>query len=170
MTTKTLKMPAVLKLCIMLTIALATITGCKKAIVPEERGSGSGMLEAKTPPPIDPPPVEAAPMPLIIGKNNSTSGGWTAKLTKLVSNGAGGYTYTTVGYVGTYHYPNEVPFWYVGMGCGEVTIPGITTNNWAGLRINTIDGNYSACPSVKFRLKTFSPVFIYSNSSLTLYY
>lgn len=143
---------------------LFSVTGCKKSGLDELSDTRNTQSDKEVIQPDEPM------YPLVIGKNSSNSGSWTAKLTKLVSNGAGGYTYTTVGYVGTFHYPSEVPFWYVGMGCGSVTIPDIATNGWAGMRINTISGNYRACPSVIFRNKTFSPVYIPANASLTLYY
>ncbi len=142
-------------------LLLLLAAGCKKASPEAAPASNERVTTTLAP---------TTPAPLIIGQNNSSSGRWTAKLVSLESNGAGGYVYKTVGYVGTYHYPREIPFWKVSMGCGEVVIPGIDTQNWAGMRIQTIDGNYSACPSVTFRNKSFSPVFIYANSSLTLYY
>jgi hypothetical protein len=143
-------------------LLLMTVAGCKKANVAPTSANGELAPEELM--------RTAPPAALIIGRNNSSSGSWTAKLTSLVSNGSGGFIFKTVGYVGTFHYPNEVPFWSVPMGCASVTIPGIDTQNWAGLRINTIYGNYSACPNVTFRNKVFSPVNIPANSSQTLFF
>lgn len=148
------------RLVIAVSLLLFTATGCKKSSDTVAATEATKTDQA----------MRGPSYPLIIGKNNSTSGAWTMKLVKLVSNGAGGYTYTKVGYVGTSHYPNETPFWTVAKGCGEVTIPGIVTDDWAGLRLETINGNYIACPSVTFRNKVFTGISIPANSSQTLYY